>query len=69
MTFTRRASDRVTVGSVVLTLVGLAIIGAGVWLKVHSDASDMLVGLLIVSGGVIIPGNHLIGAVRAWRKP
>lgn len=60
----RRASDATFWP---LALVGLLVAGAGVALKIFSDASDTLVISLVGIGCSLIPGNHLIDALRAWK--
>lgn len=61
---TRRAADTMFWP---LALVGLLIVGAGVALKIFASASDFLVLALVAVGASLIPGNHVIDALRAWK--
>lgn len=67
MTPSRRVTDRFTIQSAVLSVVGTAIIGSAIALKFLTIASDFLVIALAVIGGVVIPGTHVLGALRAWK--
>ena len=63
----RRVTDRFTVQSAVLSIVGTCIIGGAIALKFLTDASGFLVIALAVIGGVVIPGTHVLGALRTWK--
>jgi hypothetical protein len=63
----RRASDHFTARTAVLTIVGVALIGATIALKVLFNISDTLVIALVAAGGTIIPGTHIASALKAWK--
>jgi len=65
----RRATDRFTFQAGLSMFLGALIIGAAVALKFLANASDTLVIVLAVIGGVLIPGNHIASAIKAWKKP
>lgn len=67
MTPQRRTSDRFTMQTVILSIIGTLVIAAAVALKFLAGASDTLVIALAVIGGVMIPGTHLVGALKAWK--
>lgn len=65
----RRASDHFTLPAVGSALLGLVIIGAGLLLKkMDPGIGETPVDILFVVGGLTIPGNHLVSALKAWRK-
>ena len=59
--FARRGADRATVA-------GFLCIGFGVYLHTHGRFSEWPTLALMVLGGLLVQGESIIGAVRAWRS-